>query len=321
MGKFDVITSGYVSMDHIIRIATPARIGMTSLVTNKGNIKVYPGGCSVNIAYALCRLGMRALPFIRVGDDYETNGLKDFLEKGKVPLDGIKVIEGEATSTCYLLQDANNDHITVFYPGAMDGKYASRYSASDDCGELDYLFEGVKLGVITVASRQDNELFFRKCREKNIPVAFGMKADFDAFPKDFLKEILLYSKIIFTNEAEKTMLEQLFDLHDITDLFEMGNAQRIVTTLGKKGSICYEKTGNEIKTSKIEAYLVERPMDATGSGDAYIAGFLYGYLNGKESEECARLGSALSYFVVQKEGCCTNIPTQEQLLRQSNQKG
>lgn len=65
--KVDVLTSGYVSMDHIIRIATPAKVGFTSLVTNKSNSKIFYGGCSVNIAYALCRLGMKAMPVLRVG--------------------------------------------------------------------------------------------------------------------------------------------------------------------------------------------------------------------------------------------------------------
>ena len=41
--KVDVLTSGYVSMDHIIRIATPAKVGFTSLVTNKSNSKIYYG--------------------------------------------------------------------------------------------------------------------------------------------------------------------------------------------------------------------------------------------------------------------------------------
>ena len=71
--KVDVLTSGYVSMDHIIKIATPAKVGFTSLVTNKSNSKIFYGGCSVNIAYALCRLGMKAMPVLRVGGDYESN--------------------------------------------------------------------------------------------------------------------------------------------------------------------------------------------------------------------------------------------------------
>ena len=33
--QYDVITSGYVSMDRIIKLKTPARVGFTSLVDRK----------------------------------------------------------------------------------------------------------------------------------------------------------------------------------------------------------------------------------------------------------------------------------------------
>ena len=99
--KVDVLTSGYVSMDHIIRIATPAKVGFTSLVTNKSNSKIFYGGCSVNIAYALCRLGMKAMPVLRVGGDYESNGFKKFLEEGNVPLDGIDA-DSRGSNQCML---------------------------------------------------------------------------------------------------------------------------------------------------------------------------------------------------------------------------
>ena len=187
--KVDVLTSGYVSMDHIIKIATPAKVGFTSLVTNKSNSKIFYGGCSVNIAYALCRLGMKAMPVLRVGGDYESNGFKKFLEEGNVPQDGIT-------------------QITIFYPGAMDGRYAQKMK--------DSLFETAKLGVITVASRPDNEEFFAKCKKHHVPVVFGMKDDFDAFPEPFLKQLLTESKIIFTNEVECEIIEKLFGLNTIT---------------------------------------------------------------------------------------------------------
>lgn len=306
MKEYDVITSGYVSMDHIIKIATPAKIGFTSLVTNKENSQIQYGGCSVNIAYGLCRLGKRSLPVLRVGGDYEQIGFKKFLEDGNVPLDGLSVMEDEITSICYLLQDNNNDHITIFYPGAMDGMFAGQME--------DRLFEQAKLGVITVASRQDNEVFFRKCKEHGVPVVFGMKDDFDAFPEAFLKELLLGSKIIFTNEVERKIIEELYGLEEITELFEMGEAQIIVTTMGKEGSICYEKTANEIRTECIPICPVEQVVDATGSGDSYMAGFLYGYLNNMSCRDCGIMGSVLSWFVLQKEGCCTNLPGEEAFL-------
>ncbi len=306
MRQIDVLTSGYVSMDHIIKIASPAKVGFTSLVTNKSNARIFYGGCSVNIAYALSRLGMVSLPVLRVGGDWEENGFRAFLEEGGVPLDGITVLPEEATSVCYLLQDNNNDHITVFYPGAMDGKYAG--------GMKDELFRGTRLGVITVALEKDNREFFEKCRENQVPVVFGMKDDFDAFPETFLKELLTGSRIIFTNEVEREIIEKIYGFSDITELFEIGEAEIIVTTLGKDGSICYIREKDGIRQERIGICPVEEVVDATGSGDAYMAGFLYGYLKGYAPEECCKLGGTLSSFVIQSEGCCTNVPGEKELL-------
>lgn len=307
MRQIDVLTSGYVSMDHIIKIASPAKVGFTSLVTNKSNARIFYGGCSVNISYALSKLGMVSLPVLRVGGDWEENGFRAFLEEGGIPLDGIKVLPEEATSVCYLLQDNNNDHITVFYPGAMDGKYAAPMNEE--------LFQGTRLGVITVAPEKDNREFFSKCRENNVPVVFGMKDDFDAFPEAFLKELLTGSKIIFTNEVEREIIEKIYGFSDITELFGIGEADIIVTTLGKDGSICYIREEDGIRQERIGICPVEQVVDATGSGDAYMAGFMYGYLNGYKPEQCCKLGGTLSSFVLQAEGCCTNVPDKEALLK------
>ena len=172
--KVEVLTSGYVSMDHIIKLKTPAKVGFTSIVENQSSAEIFYGGCSVNIAYELCKLGIDSMPLIRVGKDYESTGFKSFLEEAKVPTRGVNIIEEDITGYCYLLQDNNNEHITIFYPGAMDRKYAS--------GFKEELFKDAKLGVITVASIDDNMDFFRKCQKFNIPIVFGMKDDMEAFP-------------------------------------------------------------------------------------------------------------------------------------------
>ncbi len=304
---YDFLTSGYVSMDHMLKIKSPAQIGYTSLIANKSNANIYYGGCSVNIAYALCRLGLSAMPILRVGDDYETNGFKAFLEAGNVPTEAISQVPGELTSICYLLQDNKGQHITLFYPGSMDGVYSKPLDSS--------FFEDAGMGVLTVGARCDNEEFFAKCKQHGVPLVFGMKGDMDAFPPDFLYELLHYCKIIFTNECERASIEGIFK-KDILTLFDEGNAEIIVTTLGRDGSRCYEKTPQGIH--QVEVPICEeggKVEDATGSGDAYMAGFLYGYHKGLPVEQCAKLGTVLSSFIIEKEGCCTNAPTEEQLYQ------
>lgn len=306
MKNYDVLISGYVSMDRIIKVLSPLKVGFTSLVENSDNAKIYYGGCSVDIAYKLARLGLSATPYIRVGEDYKDIGFYDFLKGGGVCMDAIEVVPNETTSNSYMLEDLDGNHITVFYPGAMDGKYVTK--------KKDEFFERAKLGVITVSSYPDNQEFLKKCKKHKVPVVFGMKSDFNAFPPSLLKAILEYSKIVFVNNSERKKIERLYKMISITELFETGHTEIIVVTLGKMGSICYQKTMYGYTTTKIRAAHCTNVVDTTGSGDAYISGFLYGYLNGYGSIQCCNMGSVLSAFIIEKMGCCTNAPNEVQLI-------
>lgn len=305
--KYDVITSGYVSMDRIIKLKTPARVGFTSLVANKTSADIRYGGCSVNISHNLCKLGARAMPILRVGEDYEEIGFGAFLQEAGIPLEAMTVVPGERTSLCYLLQDNEGQHITLFYPGAMDGALAA-----PPPGEI---FDDARLGVLAVGSRPDNELFFEGCKKHGLPVVFSMKGDLDAFPRDFLEELLHYSSIIFTNEVEREAIEQMFGKSIVTLLTD-GRCEQLITTFGRAGSRCYYRDGSGAPG---EAFVpicdLGPPVDTTGSGDGYVSGFLYGYLAGRSPRECAMLGTVLSSFIIEKEGCCTGAPTEEELLK------
>lgn len=309
MKKYDVITSGYVSMDRMIKVNTAVKPGVTSLIQNADNAKIYYGGCSTNIAYTLTKLNKKALPILRVGADYKEIGFYDFLKDSGVPVEGMRVIKQDMTSNCYLIENlADNEHITIFYPGAMDGKYAAEMD--------DAFFQNARLGVITVGSKEDNAEFFKKCKQHALPLVFGMKADFDAFPEAFLKELLYYSDIIFTNECEREMIERCFGIECITRLLHEGNAKLIVTTLGKEGSLVYRLKNGHTQECRVGILPATRVVDSTGSGDGYIAGFLYGYLSGMSESEACMCGSIVSSYIVREMGCVTSVPTEETLLKE-----
>jgi adenosine kinase len=304
--QWDIVAGGYASMDHILKIRSPARVGFSSLISNKNNAMIYYGGCPVNISYALCRLSIRAIPLLRVGVDYEKTGFRDFLEQGGVPTGGISRVEGEITPVCYLVQDNEGQHITLFYPGAMDGKYSKPVD--------DSFFDGAGMGLLTVGAYEDNREFLKQAQKHRLPLAFGMKSDHHAFPPDFLKEALCYSSIIFTNEEERRDIEKTLRL-ELTDLLESGRADILVTTLGKCGSRYYYKEGERLESGEVPICDRGPPVETAGSGDAYMAGFLYGLHRGRTVRECAMLGTVLASFVIEKEGCCTGLPREEALLR------
>ncbi|MBO1265096.1 carbohydrate kinase family protein [Proteiniclasticum sp. SCR006] len=306
---FDIVTSGYMSIDRIIKIKSPLKTGETSIIRNADNTKPYYGGCPINVSYLLAKMGKNPLPILRVGDDEETKGFLSYLKEANVSLKGLETIENESSSNCYLISDESHDHVTIFYPGAMDSKYAAEPS--------DEFFKDAKMALITVGSYQDNKQFYRKCLEYNLPIVFGTKLDFDAFPEEFLKEIILNSKIIFSNENERQEILELFGITKITDLFRMGKTKIIVTTLGEKGSEYFQYVEGEDgerdnqHQGRLPIYPVKQVVDSSGAGDAYIAGFLYGYLDGKHTSACCEMGSVMSSFVIEAVGCTTGAPSKK----------
>jgi sugar/nucleoside kinase (ribokinase family) len=113
---------------------------------------------------------------------------------------------------------------------------------------------------------------------------------------DFLHGIIdKYVDIVFANEEEAkayTGLEPEEAVHAIGKQCEIA----IVKT-GSKGSLI--KQGGEIITiGSIQA----NPVDTTGAGDLYAAGFLYGLASGKSIPESGKTGSILAGNVIEIMG-------------------
>ncbi|WP_309400873.1 adenosine kinase [Cerasicoccus maritimus] len=117
--------------------------------------------------------------------------------------------------------------------------------------------------------------------------------------KDILADILRDSvDIVFANEDEAGAF---------TDMGEdyMGMAAELASLcdiaavkLGKNGSLVQQ--GSQLH--RIEPLVVDNAIDTTGAGDLWAAGFLYGWLTGKDLPTCGRYGSILGAEVVQVMG-------------------
>ena len=61
--------------------------------------------------------------------------------------------------------------------------------------------------------------------------------------------------------------------------------------------------------------------DATGAGDAFRAGFYAGMWKGMGIVDCAKIGSVVASFAVEKEGPQSNLPTWEQAMERLDASG
>lgn len=296
-----IILSGYTSMDRIIKVSAAPTVGQTSIILNKDNTDVFFGGCAPNIAYNLSRLGVDAFPVMRVGRDFASTGYQQFLRQGKVRLDYVTEVADAVTAFCYLLEDPQKEHTTVFYPGAQAAEYFE--APPDD------LFKGADYGVLTVGAYEDNKAFVEGCKKHGVPLVFGMRWDRLAFPGAFLTEVLTTAQLVFMNELECALTCKHMGIGEIEGLFPLGQAQTIVVTQGARGSTVYTRGGG---TSRVPVCPC-RVVDTTGSGDAYISGFLFGLSEQQTPATCGALGAVLSSFVIEAAGCCTNAPDKQAL--------
>ncbi|KMY51498.1 carbohydrate kinase family protein [Peribacillus loiseleuriae] len=299
--EIDLIASGYPSIDYIVRLPETPKLGRTSIIQNKEHKDPYFGGCNVNIAYLCSTMNRKTMLSMRVGNDFFKSGFKTFLEEGGVNTSNLQVIEEDVTSTSQLIMNEAGNHITLFYPGAMNEKYPVLIDENS--------IKKSRFGVITVGDPLYNLKFADMCIKHQVPLVFGMKCDFEAFTPENLMKIMQHSELIFMNESEQLALEECLPINSIIDFLSNGITKHIIVTLGSKGSKIFSKQEKNTQEEIIGITKPECVTDTTGVGDAYIAGFLHAYMDGKSIRQCGQSGSVMASFIIEKQGCLTNKPT------------
>ncbi|MEZ4673296.1 MAG: 5-dehydro-2-deoxygluconokinase [Caldilineaceae bacterium] len=84
----------------------------------------------------------------------------------------------------------------------------------------------------------------------------------------------------------------------------------VVEKVGAQGARIHLKSGEVISAP---GYPVEI-YNILGAGDAFGAGFIYGYTNGWDWRKAARLGNACGAIVVTKHGCANFMPTYDEVM-------
>ncbi len=84
----------------------------------------------------------------------------------------------------------------------------------------------------------------------------------------------------------------------------------VVEKVGSRGARIHYATGEVVDAP---GYPVE-VYNILGAGDAFGAGFLYGYVNGWDLRKAARLGNACGAIVVTKHGCANFMPTYDEVM-------
>jgi sugar/nucleoside kinase (ribokinase family) len=114
---------------------------------------------------------------------------------------------------------------------------------------------------------------------------------------EFLDLAEKHVDILFANEGEILSLYQTDDFDTALQQVR-GHCEIAALTRSEKGSVIVN--GNEVHV--IDAVKGVKVVDTTGAGDAYAAGFLYAYTQGRDLKTCGKLGGAMAAAVISQMG-------------------
>src|SRR5215208_7596537 len=138
-----------------------------------------------------------------------------------------------------------------------------------------------------------------KAHDAGVKVSLTLSDAFcvDRYRDEFLDLAENHVDILFANESEILSLYQTENFDEAVQQVRR-HCEIAALTRSEKGSVVV--SGNE--TYPIQAVPGVTVVDTTGAGDAYAAGFLYAYTQGRDLATCGRLGGAMAAQVISHFG-------------------
>lgn len=103
--------------------------------------------------------------------------------------------------------------------------------------------------------------------------------------------------MIFADDEEVMALYEVDDFDGVLSAID-GLQNLFAMTRSEKGSVIVQGDTKIVQ----KAIPIKQLIDTTGAGDAFAAAFLYGWAEGKELSDCARLGTHVATSVIQQVG-------------------
>lgn len=288
--KRDLLAIGHTALDYIIQVN---EFPLPNSSTTINNMRTFQGGAAANVAVVASSLGLESSLVSAVGGDFSGSEYQKHLKNLNINVEDMIIVDDDKTPTAFVLTDANHDQIFYFYWGA-----ATRFKESPVPTDAINNIQAVHLAT-------GDPTYNRKCgefaRAEGKVISFDPGQDLHMYSSPDLLNVLKICDILFGNHHEIRRILESINM-DIDQLRDYGPSI-VVETKGRNGSVIY--ADKKINIDAVERY----PTDPTGAGDSYRAGFLKSYLEGESLEYCGKLASAVSSFIVEAEGCQTNVPT------------
>ena len=254
-----------------------------------------PGGSTGNLLCGLSELGCETRFLGWLGLDDDGAYYRDTFAEAGGGIFSFKYHPAKHTGRCLSLISPDADRSMVTDLGASAEMRASEIRPSDLDGAALLHTEGYLCGL---KERGFLRQLLERAKNADVPVSFdlasyGIVREY----RDDIRELLRdYVDVVFANELEAAEFAGTNDPESMLGaLAELCPVAAV--KLGALGSLV-RMDGQNVRIAPEPA----NPVDATGAGDLWQAGFLFGFLRHAAPETCGRIGSVLGAAAVSHFG-------------------
>jgi hypothetical protein len=297
MKRYDVLVYGPIFCD-IIFTGVP---GMPSLGKElfADHLTLSLGGSAI-VASGLNRLGMKVGLISDLGDDSFSRILWEQLEELRLDRSLIRKIPEPLKQ------------VTVALSFPEDRAFVTRFQHPKTPIDLEAILRENKtkhLHICSFLAALDNPDVTRVAHAAKATVSADFGWDKTALLDPKLDQILSDLDIFLPSKSELCHMVQIADIHDAAKamMSKMGSGCLVVKD-GVNGAFGYTFD----KQINVPAISVN-PVETTGAGDAFDAGFIYAYLRGETLETCMKYGVICGGLTTTFPGGIKGFPTIEEV--------
>lgn len=248
----------------------------------------------------LSRLGIKSRILTFIGEDFFSGFVKKTLEQHQV--ETINLYEGNKMpvilSSTFL---QNGDRSFISYTDGIE--------LTDDT--IKKIYENLK-GARIIDMHIGFLDVYKKLKKDGAMHIFDTGWEEDLSIEKY-REYLEIADYYVPNQKEALKITGTSSLEDAAEVLSEFLPE-VTIKMDKEGCLLKNKDGIKI-ISPVENVIA---VDATGAGDAFMCGFIYGLYHNYPVEQCIKFGNVTGSACVQGRGCISNFVNEKELLEEAD---
>jgi sugar/nucleoside kinase (ribokinase family) len=299
----EVLCAGIIVADHVCS-PIPRLPGAGELVM-ADRLLLTIGGCAANAAVDLVKMRVKAAVVGRVGGDVFGKVVADLLREHGVGVSAIQVSPAADTSQTLIVNVAGQDRRFIHTFGA-NAEFCAADIPLDRAARCRALYVG---GYLAMPRLLPEELVpvFEAARRAGAKIILDVVAPGPGDYMPRLERLLPLVDAFLPNNHEAELICGEKDPVRQAECFHKLGARTAIITLGSEGAVLVSAR------ERLRAWTYSVPfVDASGGGDAFDAGYIYGLLHNLEAEDTLRVASALGASCVRAIGTTPGVFTRSE---------